>query len=341
LQPPRVTVAIPTLSAGQPLWDCLHSLNRQSCPDFHIVIIDNSGARLVESTLPPALNTSRVSILHPASNIGFGAAANLAARHSPTPFLAVLNDDALPEPTWLAALLDALDRHPRAGSAASQVLLHEDPSLLDSAGMSIALDGTSKQRGHRQPASHFSSEQETLLPSGSAALFRARMLADTGGFDASFFLYCEDTDLGLRARWAGWTSIYVPSARVLHHYSLSAGRASRLKAFYVERNRLLTLVKNYPLPDLLLALLSTPLRYLHHLLAMRRGHGAAAHFQRSGGSPWTLVACVLRAHLSALAALPLAWRQRRAIRRSARISPADFRAAIRRFSISLAEVAAQ
>ena len=42
-----------------------------------------------------------------------------------------------------------------------------------------------------------------LLPSGSAALYRRAMLEQIGGFDEDFFLYCEDTDLGLRAHWAG------------------------------------------------------------------------------------------------------------------------------------------
>ena len=65
--------------------------------------------------------------------------------------------------------------------------------------------------------------EEVLLPSGSAALYRRAMLDQIGGFDDDFFLYCEDTDLGLRARWAGWKCLYVPDAVVEHHYSHSAG----------------------------------------------------------------------------------------------------------------------
>ena len=79
------------------------------------------------------------------------------------------------------------------------------------------------------------------------------MLDEIGGFDEDFFLYCEDTDLGLRARWAGWKCWYAPKAIVYHHYSHTAGRATPLKAFYVERNRLFLLVKNFPLSKLILA----------------------------------------------------------------------------------------
>jgi GT2 family glycosyltransferase len=340
LQPHRVTVVIPTLSADFALWDCVQSLQRQSLREFAIVIVDNSGAGRVDANWPDALPRRAATVLQPHSNLGFGAAINLAARLHPAEYIAVINDDAVADPDWLRQLVLALDQHPLAGSAASQVRLHHLPSALDSAAMLIAADGSSKQRGHGQDPVHFQDPEEALLASGSASLYRQAMLSQTGGFDDAFFLYCEDTDLGLRARWAGWSCRYVPSAIVHHRYSHSAGRASRLKAYYVERNRLLLIGKNFPLLRLLRAFAATPLRYLHHLLAMRRGVGAAAHFHQSGESPWILVACVLRAHLSALALLPSIYRQRRRIRGSARISPAQFNAALDRFSISLREVAA-
>jgi len=339
LQPLRATVVIPTLSAGDPLWECVASLHRQTLREFQIVIVDNSGNNLVEATWPPAIARAGVTILHPGSNVGFGAAVNLAWRATSAEFVAVINDDAAAEPEWLAAMVDSLDKHPAAGSAAAQVRLLGDATGLDSAGMLIAADGTSKQRGHRQPPAQFPNAEEVLLPSGSASLYRSEMLAQTGGFDDAFFLYCEDTDLGLRARWAGWTCRYVPTAVVYHRYSHSAGRASKLKAYFVERNRLLLIVKNFPLSRLLRAILATPIRYLHHLLALRAGRGAAAEFTRTGESAWTLIACVLRAHAAALLRLPRAWRQRRHIRRSATLSAPAFNAVLDRHAISLRQVA--
>ena len=64
--------------------------------------------------------------------------------------------------------------------------------------MLIAGDASSKQRGHGQPVQAMSESRDVLLPSGSAALYRRAMLEQIGGFDDAFFLYCEDTDLGLR-----------------------------------------------------------------------------------------------------------------------------------------------
>lgn len=315
------------------------SLQRQTFGDFRIVIVDNSGSRRVETNWPREVTRESITVLHPGNNIGFGAAVNLAAREVPADYVAVINDDALADSDWLAEMVMELERHPEAGSAAAQVRLHGTGDVLDSAGMLIAADGTSKQRGHGMAAAGFQEAVEVLLPSGSASIYRSSMLAQTGGFDESFFLYCEDTDLGLRARWAGWTCRYAPRAVVHHRYSHSAGRASRLKAYFVERNRLLVLFKNFPLGRLWRAWFATPVRYLHHFAAMRRGQGAAAQFRKDGESAWTLIGCVLRAHAAAILRLPAVWAQRRAIRRSAKVSPGTFTALLDRHSISLRQVA--
>ncbi len=323
LRSPRVTVVIPTLSADAALWDCLQSLQHQSFREFQTVIIDNSGRQLVRQG-PPV----EAAILHPPANIGFGAAINLGAREFPAEFIAALNDDAVPDPHWLATLVAALDAHPHAGMAASHI-------ENESAGLLIAIDGSSKQRLPIPPE-----DGDCLLPSGCAALYRLELFTVLGGFDESFFLYCEDTDLGLRAQWAGWSCRYAAAARVLHRYSHSAGRASALKAYLVERNRLFLVWKCFPLRRLLLVPCAALWRYLLHLSALLEGRGAAGEFRTSGQNPFQLPLFVLRAHWELLLALPRLLAARRAIRRSAKVSPEDFCALLDQHQITLPEVAA-
>jgi GT2 family glycosyltransferase len=258
-------------------------------------------------------------------------------RASDATYIVTLNDDAVAYPQWLSKLKNAAEQDEHVGMCASQVRLHGS-GTLDSAGMLICADGSSKQRGHGESPEKYSRQEEVLLPSGSAALYRREMLEQLQGFDDEFFLYCEDTDLGLRARWAGWRCLYVPDAVVQHRYSHSAGRASALKAYYVERNRLFPVFKNFPAPQLLLAPLATIARYFWHLVAMVKGEGATAEFQRSG-SGFTLVWFVLRAHIAALRRLPILFAQRSAIRANAKLSPAQFGSLLRRYAISCRQVA--
>ncbi len=323
---------MPTLAAGEVLEACLGALESQTVNEFEVIVIDNSGAGKVDAAGP------RVRVIANERNVGFGAAVNQAFHASSAPYLATLNDDAVADARWLETLLSDAEAHPECGMFASEVRL-AGTGRLDSAGMLIASDGSSKQRGHEEAPGQFSNAREALFPSGSAALYRRTMLEQIGLFDENFFLYCEDTDLGLRARWAGWQCCYVPGAVVEHRYSHSAGRASPLKAYYVERNRLYTVVKNFPAGMLWAAPFASLARYFWHLAALWKGHGKGAEFQRAGHSVAMLPLVTIRAYFATLVRLPALLAERRRIRAARRISSADFRRLLRRHSITVRQVA--
>jgi GT2 family glycosyltransferase len=329
-----VTVVIPTMAADSRLLECVQSLSRQTRQDFEVIVVDNSGQGLVRKN--SAVLGTRV--LENERNVGFGTAINQGIQASSARYVATLNDDAIAHPEWLDILVSALERRQDAGMCASQVRLFGE-HRLDSAGMLIARDGSSKQRGHGRMPEDFPVAEEVLMPSGSAALYRRAMLDDIGGFDDAFFLYCEDTDLGLRARWAGWRCLYEPRAVVEHHYSHSAGRASGLKAYFVERNRLFVLVKNFPGAMLALAPLVSAARYFWHLRFLMQGRGSAARFRAEGNAGPKMAWYILKAHAALLGNLGRLWRQRRQIREKARITPAVFRHLMRCHGLSVRRVA--
>jgi len=237
-----VSVVIPTLAAdSEALRTASHPSSGRHRRDFEVIVVDNSGEGLVRRRgLAPGAR-----VIENRVNAGFGGAVNQGWRASAAPSVATLNDDAVAHPAGSRRWPRRWSGIPRPAWCASQVRLFGE-DCLDSAGMLVARDGSSRQRGHGKPPEDFPVAEEVLFPSASAALYRRAMLEELGGFDESFFLYCEDTDLGLRARWAGWKCRYVPEAVVEHHYSHTAGRASPLKAYYVERNRLWVLAKNFP-----------------------------------------------------------------------------------------------
>ena len=327
-------MVIPTLAADSALAECLVSLRAQTFTDFEVIVVDNSSKQVVSGL---GLAGGNVRVIANNTNVGFGAAINQGWRACESPYVATINDDAQAAPEWLAELVKAAERDREIGMVASQVRL--DGERLDSAGMLIAPDGSSKQRGHGGRATDYNRFEDILLPSGSAALFRREMLEDTGGFDDEFFLYCEDTDLGLRARRRGWRAVYAPGAVVTHRYSHSAGRASSLKAYYVERNRLYLLLKNFPARLLWRAPVSSVARYFWHLFYMLRGRGAASEFA-AGSNGLLLPWLVLRAYGATLLHLPKLLRQRREIARRAYMNPRQFARLLTRHCISSREVAA-
>jgi len=332
----RVQVVVPTLAAGPKLLGCLVSLLNQTERAFEVTVVDNSGQRLARQA---GAERFGASVLENSRNVGFGAAINAACALSRAPFLATLNDDAVAHPDWIRAMLSAIEACPDAGMCASQVRLM-DEDRLDSAGMLIARDGSTKQRGHGESPGRYDRPEEVLFPSGSAALYRRAMLEEIGLFDEDFFLYCEDSDLGLRARWAGWKCVYVPQAVVEHRYSETAGAASPLKAYYVERNRLFVITKNFPALWLAAAPLFAVARYFWHAFSLLEGRGSAACFHRQRRSALELAFIVLRAHCAWLFSLPSLWRKRRRVMAGARLSGAAFCRLLEAHAIRTREVAA-
>ena len=79
---------------------------------------------------------------------------------------------------------------------------------------------------------------------GAAVLLRASHLEDVGLFEESFFLYYEDTDLAVRGRGRGWRFVVEPSSVVRHIHSVSTVEGSAIAAHFIERNRLLLVIRH-------------------------------------------------------------------------------------------------
>lgn len=341
---PRVTVVIVNWNGAAHLAECLASLRAQRLPDpFEIVVVDN-GSTDGSQALLADLQTEPGPPLHVianATNLGFATGCNQGIRASASPFIALLNNDTAVEPDWLAALLGAIERDETIGCCASKILSYQDRTILDNVGHVVFADGLTRGKGRLQvDRGQFARQEEVFCISGCAALLRRRMLDDIGLFDELFFAYCEDADLGFRARLRGWRCIYVPTAIVYHKFSATSAPFSAFKALQVERNRLWLALKNLPGPLLLLSPLFTLQRYWWQGVGALTGRGASGRFVGDGvGSRGGLALLLLRAYGQALRGLPRVLRQRRTIQARRTASTREVISWLRRYGVGAKEIA--
>lgn len=119
--------------------------------------------------------------------------------------------------------------------------------VVQNAGSIVIEGGYGADRGFLEPdTGQYDMAAEVFAWCGGSVLMRPAYLADVGVFDDDFFLYYEDTDLSWRGRLRGWRYRYVPGARARHVHAASTGEGSPIFQHFVERNRLLMLVKNAP-----------------------------------------------------------------------------------------------
>ena len=335
---PLVSVIVVNWNGLSYLPDCLGSLAVQSYPAMEIVVVDNGSTDGSVEYLRGG-HGSRVRLVESPANLGFAGGNNLGIRAAKGAYLALINNDAAADARWVEALVGAAESDSRVGMCASKIYVWDRPGILDGAGLQVSGDGIGRGRGRLEPdREEFAREEDALLPSGCAALYRRAMLDEIGLFDEDFFAYCEDTDLGLRARIAGWRCRYVPGAVVRHRYSGSTAPHSPFKAFQVERNRIWVVVKCFPLRMAVASLGYTMGRYALQLYGALIGRGAAAKLAAQQ-SPWALVGTIVRAWLSALVRFPEMWRRRRAIHSAGKIGRRELERLLRVHRVGLSELA--
>lgn len=245
---PTVSVIIVNYNGRSYLDACLQSVLAYSGKDVEVFLVDNQSddgsADYVSAHYP------QVQVI-PNQNNGYGAGNNLAARVALGKYLVFLNPDTCVTPGWLDRLLLPLAANPRIGMTTPKLVLMDDPQRINTAGNDVHLTGLTLCRGMGEPVEGMAETAVIPAVSGAAFVMRHDLFSQLGGFDADFFLYMEDTDLSLRARFAGYSCLYVPKSVVYHDYSLRFGSN---KTYYQERNRYLMLLKNLRWRTLLLLL---------------------------------------------------------------------------------------
>jgi GT2 family glycosyltransferase len=241
LAPVSVTVVVVAWNGATLLGPCLAALDGCTDVEFDTWVIDNASA---DQTANVANSHSlRPRVVRFERNLGFAGAAAYAVAEVSTPFVVLLNQDTVVSPSWLAALLAGFTSADVA-AVTSHVELMD--GRLNNAGVVVGRDGYGRDRGFGS-ADVFGAGPVFGF-SGTAVALRVLPCRDAGSFDGSFFMYYEDTDLSWRLALSGWGVRYQPTAIVRHHHGASSSIGSSSFAFWNERNRLLMLGKDAPLP---------------------------------------------------------------------------------------------
>jgi GT2 family glycosyltransferase len=229
----RTTVVVVTWRGREHITRCLDALAAQIRP-HQTVIVDNASDDGTAGLI--AAHPSRPEVLRLPANRGYAGGLAAALPLVRTEFVAWLNDDAVPDAAWLAALEDVLDADPRAGAASARLeSAHGVPTSFG-----VRLTGLGYGADVTEPAT------EVFGFCGGAALLRTGALTAIGGVAAGFFCYYEDTDTSWRLRLAGWTVRPAPAAPAGPGLGASTRPGSRRFHLWNERNRLLMLIRCAP-----------------------------------------------------------------------------------------------
>lgn len=253
----RISVLVINYNGERHLPQLVACLQAQTLRDFELIFIDNasSDGSVARMQTLCAAGDLPITILANDVNTGFAPACNQGIQAASGRWIALLNNDAFPEPGWLEHLWAAAQNSPRLGMVAAKLLFAHAPERINSAGIAIDRAGIAWDwRGGELDSPDEPGPVEIFGPCGGAALYSRQMLDEIGGFDEDFFAYLEDVDLAWRAQLVGWRCVLEPRARVYHVHSATLGNGSPFKNYLLGRNKIWLITKNYPAPWLLLYL---------------------------------------------------------------------------------------
>ena len=212
---------------------CLESLCGNVPQGTEVCVVDNASSDGSAGALEEFAQRSAVSVqvVCAERNLGFGAANNVGAASTTGEFIALVNSDAFVRAGTLEGLQGYLQKTPHAAIAGPR-LENADGSFQESRFSFPSpfrawvenLGLARVNRFLRPKRSHSPGPVQWL--SGACLMVRRAVWEDTGGFDESFFLYAEETDLQRRIAAKGWEIHWTPDF-VVTHIGGSSGLAER------------------------------------------------------------------------------------------------------------------
>lgn len=185
-----------------------------------------------------------------AANNGYGAGANRGIEQTTTDYVLVLNPDTVVPAETISCLAQYLDENPGVAVAAPR-MRYPDGSLqpsrrrfprrltpvFESTILSQRFPGNPWARHYRMEDVEEDQVQQVDWVVGACMLVRMEAINQAGGFDESFWMYCEEVEWCWRLRRHGWTTVYIPEVEIVHHEAASTSQNIGRRQLAFDRSR--------------------------------------------------------------------------------------------------------
>jgi len=246
---PPVSVVVVNLNGKEWLEKAIPSVLASDYPKVELIVVDNGSTDGSVEFLRENYPSTRVIVLE--KNIGWSPANNEGIKTAGGRVIACLSNDMIVDSRWLKEIVKLMVSNSKIGIVQCNSLSMWDKRTLDSS-MNY-LD----RFGYSYAYAPQNRPQEVFFAEGMAFAFKKEVVEEIGMLDDYYFMEYDDMDFSWRARLAGYSAYFLPSAVVYHARGGTVGRTYFQRTKNVElytRNHLVTLIKNYETKNLLTAL---------------------------------------------------------------------------------------
>jgi len=275
---PLVSIVAVNFDHPEVTCDFIESLHKITYPNIEVIIVDNKSPNdnpdIIKERYP------NVILYKSHINWGFAGGNNQGIMRARGEYLLLLNNDTIVDPGFLEPLVEKLEKNPRIGAVSPKIRFYYDPEIIQYAGFYPISRYTVRNAsiGYRErDKGQYDKEYQTAYAHGAAMMVPMRVVREIGLMSYIFFLYYEEADWSYRIKKAGYEIWYVGSSLVYHKESVSTGKLSTLKTYYLNRNRLVFMRRNISGTDFYIGILyqlfvAIPKNMAVNLLKFRIGY---------------------------------------------------------------------
>ncbi len=231
--------------------ELLNSIRQLSYKNIETFVVDNASNDNPQLFLNK--NYPEVKFIRSEKNLGFAGGNNLAVKEAQGEFLFFVNNDAEITEGCIEKLLNLFEHYPSLGAVSPLLCYYNEnpqskPDLIQYAGTTSVHPVTARNRtiGEKEiNKGQFNQPQPTAYTHGAAMMIKREVVENAGLMANDFFLYYEELDWCARIRKAGYDIMVEPRAKVYHKESVTVGVMSPLKTYYLNRNRIYFMRRNF------------------------------------------------------------------------------------------------
>lgn len=243
---PLISIVTINYNSTKDTLEFLESVYQTSYQSKEIIVIDNASRENPKQVI--LLRFPQVTFIRSETNLGFAGGNNLGIKDSKGKYLFFLNNDTLLPKHFFEPIITFMEAHSEAGMASPKILYPDNKTIqyVGSVGVNPYTGRGRRIALLEEDKGQFDRCYETDLAHGAALVVPRVVIDKVGPMPDQFFLYYEEHDWCEQIKRAGYKVFYIGDSKIFHKGSVSIGGAhSPLKVYYLTRNRLLFMRRNF------------------------------------------------------------------------------------------------
>ena len=213
---------------------------------MEVIVVDNASSK--DEATEIGNRFPHVKVIRSDKNLGFAGGNNLGIQEARGKYIFLVNNDTFFKDFNVNTLIERLESSPSIGVVCPKIRFAWENNPIQFAGYTPLSQITVRNKSigfGEEDQGQYETPHPTPYAHGAAMMLKREMIDKVGLMPEYYFLYYEELDWSMMIKRANYEIWYEPTCTIYHKESQSTGQNSPLRTYYITRNRLLLVKRNW------------------------------------------------------------------------------------------------